>query len=186
MQHVDLQVQQPDGLQHGPAEEDEPLAVVDVVLAVDAVELVAVVVLVLLDQIDGHAAAGQRAPQQMAGDHLAADRDDEVDPQRLDRQAAIAGLAVGGQDHGRLMPQPRHFDRQRPADVGQSAGLGKGHRFTCGQQDIHSIHPIILRSLRVQGRAVGWAAAFRTPPSNYGRSGPDAKGRNRVIVNLCA
>ncbi len=35
------------------------------------------------------------------------------------------------------MPKPRQFDRQRAADVGQSARLGKRHRFASGQQDIH-------------------------------------------------
>ena len=66
VQHVDRQVQQADGLQHGPAEKDEPLAIVDVVLAVDAVELVAIEVLVLLDEIDRHLAAGQRGCGQVA------------------------------------------------------------------------------------------------------------------------
>ncbi len=163
VQHVDLQVEQPHGLEHGPAEKDEPLAVVDVILAVDAVQLVAIVVLVLLDQIHRHAAAGQRAAEQVARDHLAADGNDEIDPQPLDGQAAIAGLAVGGQDDGRLMPQPLHFDRQCAADIGQSARLGKGNRLTRGQQDIHSVHPVILRWEPVAEMTVDLAAQPRHP-----------------------
>ena len=193
MQHVDLQVQQPDGLQHGAAEEDEPLAVVDVVLAVDAVQLVAVEVLVLLDQVDRHLAAGHGAAQQMAGDHLAADGNDEVDPQRLDRLAAIAGLAVGGQDHRRLMAQPGQLDRQRPADVGQSAGLGKRHRFARGQQDVHgdslrSTYVWVVGQLYCQPRQA--QGGRELPPGTHPtviiadlRVG--TKGRIGAIVNPC-
>ena len=143
VQHVDVQVQQPNGLQNGAAEEHEPLAVVDVVLAVDAVKLVAVEVLVLLDQIDRRLSVGHGARQQMAGDRLAADRHDEIDSQRLDPLSAVAGLPVGGQDHRRLMAEPGQLDRQRPADVGQSARLGKRHRFARSQQDVHGRFPCL-------------------------------------------
>ena len=49
--HIDLQIQQADGFEHRAAEEHEAFAVVDVVLAIDVIKLVAVVVLILLDQI---------------------------------------------------------------------------------------------------------------------------------------
>ena len=141
VQHVDVQVQQPNGLQHGAAEKHEPLAVVDVVLAVDAVELLAVVILVLLDEIDRRLSVGHGAAEQMAGDRLAADRDDEIDSQRLDPLSAVSRLPVGGQNNRRLMPQSSQLDRQRPADVGQPAGLRKRNRFARSQQDVHGRFP---------------------------------------------
>ena len=126
VQHVDRQVQQPDRLEHGAAEEDEPLAVVDVVLAVDAVELIAVEILVLLDEVDRHGAAGQVAAGEVAGDHLAADGHDEVDSQRFDGQAAIADLAIGRQDDGRLVSQPGQLDGQAPETSANPPVLAKG------------------------------------------------------------
>ena len=141
VQHVDLQVQEADGFQHGAAEEHEPLAVVDVVLAIDAVKLIAIEILVLLDQVDRHGVAGHVAAGQVAGDHLAADGHDEVDSQRFDGQAAIMHLAIGRQNDGRLVSHPRQLDGQRAGHVGQTPGFGKGNRFTCGQEDIHVLAP---------------------------------------------
>ena len=37
------------------------------------------------------------------------------------------------------MPQPRQFDRQRPADVGEPAGLGKRSNLAAGEQDVQGI-----------------------------------------------
>ena len=54
--------------------------------------------------------------------------------------AAIAGLAIGGQNHRHLVSQPGQLDRQCAADVGQSARLGKRHRFAGGQQNIHATY----------------------------------------------
>ena len=81
----------------------------------------------------------------MAGDHLAADGDDEVDPQRLDGHAAIAGLAIGRQDDGRLVAEPGQLDGQGAGDVGQPAGLRKRNCFTGGQEDIHATSSVVDR-----------------------------------------
>ena len=108
VQQIDGQIQQADCLQHGPREEDEPLAIIDIILAVGRVELLAVEILVLLDEIDGHGApacgsAGHSAASKAAADHLAADGNDKLAVQPLDRLAAILGLPVAGQDNGHLV-----------------------------------------------------------------------------------
>ncbi len=133
VQHVHRQVQQADGLQHGPREKNEAFAIIDIILAVDAVELIAVEVLVLVYEIDRDLAAGHGAPRQLPADHLAADGHDEIQAQGLDGLAAIAGLPIGGHDHGGLVAQSREFDGQSAADVRQTAGFGKGNRFAGGQ-----------------------------------------------------
>ena len=133
VQHVDGQVQQADGLQDGAREKDEAFAIIDIILAVGAVELIAVEVLVLVDEIDRDLAAGHGAPREVPADHLAADGHDEIEAQRLDRLAAVAGLPIGGHDHGGLVPQPRQLDGQGAAHVGQSAGFRKRDRFARGQ-----------------------------------------------------
>ena len=103
MQHVDVQVEQPNCLEDRAAEEDKPLAIVDVVLAVGPVEFVAIEVLILLDQVDRHVATRQRALKQMAGDHLAADRYDEIDPGPLDGLSSISGFSIGRHDQYRMV-----------------------------------------------------------------------------------
>ncbi len=117
---------------------NEPLAIIDIILAVDAVELVAVEILVLLDEIDGHLAARHGAAGEMAADHLAAHRHDEIEPQPLDRLAAVRRLPVMRHDHRDLMAELGQFAGQGAADVGQTAGLGEGNRFTGGQKDVHA------------------------------------------------
>ncbi len=52
VQDVEVEIQQPHGFHHRPAEEHKPLAVVDVVFAAFAIEPGPVVILVLLDQVD--------------------------------------------------------------------------------------------------------------------------------------
>ena len=133
MDDVDVEVQQPDRLQHGAAEKDEPLAVVDIILPIGPVELVAVEVLVLLDQVDRHVTARQIAAGEMPRDHFAADGHDKVDPEGFDRLPTIAGLTITWQYDCNLMAQPGQLDGQSTAHVGQTAGLGKGNRFTCRQ-----------------------------------------------------
>ena len=195
VQHVDVQVQQADGLQHGAAEEDEPLAVVDVVLAVDAVELVAVEVLVLLDQIDRHLAAGHRAPEQMAGDHLAADGHDEVDPQRLDRLAAVAASgdrrAGSPPPDGRAGPT-RSAARRRRRPIRRSWQTAPLRSWPAG----YSQSPPTLRSpiptphglsAVPVARRCRWGgsctATLIRASGDYRRSAQSAKGKLYAIVN---
>ena len=97
MDHVNIEIQQSDSLHHRPGEEHEPLAIVRIVLAVLAIELIAVVVGILLDQVDRNRAVGQVTPQEAPGNRFVADGDDEFDSQRFDRQSAIPRLPIGGQ-----------------------------------------------------------------------------------------
>ena len=55
---------------------------------------------------------GISAPQQCAGNHLAADRDLKRDVGPLDRDASGESLAIGGQNDDRLMPQSGELDGQ--------------------------------------------------------------------------
>ena len=56
------------------------------------------------------------------------------------------------------MAEPGQFDRQCAADVGQSAGLGKRHRFARGQQDVHA-----QVSLLALGHGLGSLPQDNTP-----------------------
>ena len=89
VQQIDLQIEQPDRFEHRPTEEDEPLAVVAVVLIAGAVEMVAIEVLGLFDEIGRHVAAGNLPLQEPAGDRLATDRQIQ-----FDAQPARAGIRL--------------------------------------------------------------------------------------------
>jgi len=167
--HVQVQLQQPHGLQHRPREEHKPLAVVRIVLAVLAIELGPVVIGLLVDQVDRHVAAGQVAPQQSPGDRLAARGHDELDAQRIDGQSAVAGLAVAGHDHGRPVAQAGELDRERPADVGQPARLGERHRLTGGHKDLHAS---TLRSVSPDRVSAPTRAICQISLSDYQKSPP--------------
>ena len=132
------EIEQPDRFQRGAAEEDEPLAVVFVVVAVLAVELGAIVVLRLVNEVDRHLVARQRALQERAGHRLAADRDFEPDAGLLDRPARVECLPERGHHDDRLVAQIGQFERQAAADVAEAAGLAERHRLGGGKQDFHA------------------------------------------------
>ena len=138
VQHVYRQVQQANGFQNGAGEKNEPFAIIDVILAVGPIQLVAVEILILLDEVDGHLAAGHGAAGEMAADHLAAHRDNKIESQPLGRLAAVGRLPVVRHDHRDLMAELGQFARQGAADIGQTAGLGEWNRFTGGQKDVHA------------------------------------------------
>ena len=126
-----------DRLEHGPGEEHEAFAVVLVVFAALAVELGAVIVAVLLHEIDRHAVAGQRAAEEGAGDGFPSDGDFEGDAGRFDRPAALQGLTEGGEDDHRFVAQVGQCQGQAATHVAQAAGLGEGDRFGRGNEDFH-------------------------------------------------
>ena len=75
VQHVDRQRQQPNRLKHRPTKEHESLAVVFIFLAAFIIDAVAIVIGVLLNEIDRNVAARQMASQYPTGDGFASDRD---------------------------------------------------------------------------------------------------------------
>ena len=84
MDQLAAQVEQRDGLQRRPAEEDEPLAVVFVVVATFAIQLGPIVVMRLMHEVHRHRIARQRTAQESAGHHFAADGHFEADARRFD------------------------------------------------------------------------------------------------------
>ena len=123
----------------GPAEEDEPLAVVFVVVAAFAIQLGPIVVLRLMHEVHRHLVARQRAAQERAGHHLAADGHFEADAGRFDRPAAVERLPKRGQDDDRLVAQLGQFERQAAAHVAQPARLAERHRLGRGEEDFHGV-----------------------------------------------
>ena len=128
MNDVGPQAQPANRLEHGPVEEDEPLAVVVVVLAADLVELVAIEVGRLVDQVDRDVGSGEAALMDLSLDRSRTDRD-------LQRQTR-SGSALGPADQTRrwqgrnrqtLMAQISQCAGQGPGDVGESPGLGEGN-----------------------------------------------------------
>ncbi len=90
MHHVDLQVEQPDRFQHRAGKEREPLAIVDVVVPTLGVQLEAIEVLVLLDQVDWDIALRQSAAEQRPNHAFAADGNFQPQAGRFDRTAALS------------------------------------------------------------------------------------------------
>jgi hypothetical protein len=70
----------------------------------------------------------------MAADHLAAHWDDKIDSQPLDRLTTIRRLPIIRHNYGDLMAELGQFAGQGAANVGQTAGLGEGNRFTGADQ----------------------------------------------------
>ena len=104
----------PIGLEHGPVEEDESLAVVVIILAVAAVETVSIEVAGLIDQVDLDARARQRALENASLDFLRADGD-------LERDSRVAEIGT---------PQARRSDmragkRQRYGLRARSRGAAR-------------------------------------------------------------
>ena len=49
----------------------------------------------------------------------------------------LGRLPIGRHDQRRFVPERATRQGQRPANIGQAAGLGKGDRFARGDQDVH-------------------------------------------------
>ena len=95
VEYVNVKIEKSYRFHRRPAQENEPLAVVDVIFSLGRIELIAIEILILLDQIDRYIAVGHLALQKMTGHHFAADRNDEINAHRLDRLAGIKSLTVG-------------------------------------------------------------------------------------------
>ena len=131
------QVEQRDRFERGPAEEHEPLAVVFVVVAVFAIELGPIVVLRLVDEVDGHLVARQRAAQEVPATVLRPIGTSNRDAGRLDRPAAVERLPKRGHDDDRLVAELGQLQRQAAANVAQSARFAERHRLGRGKEDFH-------------------------------------------------
>ena len=137
MQQIDFQIEQPNCFEHSSAEEDKPLAVVAVVLSAAAVEMIAIKVLGLLDEIGGHIAAGNSRFEEPPGDRLSADRDRQFHANRLERKTPFEHLAIGGHDQRRLVPELRQRCGQGAANIRQTARLGEWNGLAGCQQNLH-------------------------------------------------
>ncbi len=134
-------LQRGEALQRAPVEEDEALAVVPVVAVGGAVEAVAIVVVVVLEQVDRHPGRAVGLEERALRDaisqgHLHA-RDD-------DPRIGGVGLHPPVLRHHDpdVVPEARQRAGQRPRHVGQAAGLGEGRDLGRHQQDAETIrHP---------------------------------------------
>ncbi len=145
MQNIEIQLQQSSGFQHRAAEKHKPLAVVGVIFPRHLVQLGAIEILRLIDEVDGHIARWQPTFQQTPGHQFAIDRNFELHAGRLDFDSRLADRSICRHHDRNFVPQPPQLLRQRAANVGQSARFGEGNSFACRQQNIHSKSPNISR-----------------------------------------
>ncbi len=163
VQHVDRQFQQANRFHHGPAKENVAFAIIAIVLAVRAVDMVAIEILRLLDEIDRHLAVREMPSQQPPGDSFLTDRNVERKLGLLDWQARAKNLPVGGQDQRDFMPEPGQFHRQGAADIRQAAGFGERHRFAGRQQNLHAGGS--LMNTRKRGWLEGLCGSLKVLPA---------------------
>src|SRR4051794_16800143 len=117
MDDFGTEVEQANRFERGAAKEDEPLAVVFVVVAVFAVKFGPVVVLRLVDQIDWDLVAWQCTFQERARDVFATNGDFKTDPGLLNRTPRIERLPEGGHHEDGLVAEIGQFERETSADV---------------------------------------------------------------------
>ena len=147
VENIDAQAQLADRLHHRAAKEDKPFAVVRVVRAVLLIDPGAIKVVGLIDEVNRNFGADriserrignrQMAEQNPRAHELARQRNLQRDPRRFDGESGIGDGRIMGQKERGLDPQAGQFQRQRPANVGQTAGFAKRDRFTASKDDVH-------------------------------------------------
>src|SRR4051794_26456973 len=105
------QIETADCFKSGPAKENKPFAVVLVVVPVFPVELGTVVILRLMNEVNGNLVTGQRAAEERTRNRLAADLNLEALAGFLNLAPGIQCLPESGQHQGHIMPEIRKLSR---------------------------------------------------------------------------
>ena len=153
--------------EHGPAEEHEALAVVDVVPALPAVQSLAVEILGTIDEQHPHFGIREAAFPEPAGHYIGSNRHIDRGPRLINRfsQSALLGHLPGivGQDQRHLVPGFFQGFGERRRHVCKSPRLGIRNRFRTCKQNSHS-DPLSLEN--IVHRAGFWTrlrSVFITP-----------------------
>ncbi len=128
-------------LQGAAAEEHEALAVVPVVAVGGAVEIVAIVVVIVLQQVHRHAGGAVRLDEGPLRDAIP---EGDLQPRHDDPRIGRVGLdpAVLRHHDPHVVPQARQRARQRARHVREAAGLGEGRDLGGHHQDAQAVrHP---------------------------------------------
>ena len=140
MNHVGLQIEMPHHFHGRSTEEDEPLAVVAIVLLVLDIDPLAVEVERLVDQINCDVRS-RKLSLQHAGIHvLVSHRNSHRKRHRSDRRCIrLFGelLRIVRQDQRDLVPRLCESLRQRGGHVTQATCFGEWHRFGTDNDDPH-------------------------------------------------
>ena len=133
------------------AEEDEALAVVPVVAVGGAVELLAIVVVVLGEKVHGHA-GGRAAREEIALRLAVAEGDADARHRHVHGLGHVLHAAVLRHEDAHVVAEGGERPRQRTRHVGEPAGLGEGLHLRGHEQDAqpagHEASPTEPRRIR--------------------------------------
>jgi len=92
----------------------------------------------LVNEVNRHLIAGQRAFQKRTRDGLATNRHFETHTSLLDGPTGIESLPKRGHHDRRLMAKIGQLERQAAAHIAEAARLAERHRLGRGKEDFHS------------------------------------------------